>query len=298
MPDIADIHVNQPLTNLSLQYRNRGYVADGLFPVIPVKKDSDLYYVYGLEAFRSERTRRAPRTAAPVISWGVTTDTYSCEEHALSDRIDDAERRNADQPLNLDIDSVNILTDKLLLGMEQRVATLMQNTAVWANSAPSAGWDEATGTPIADIAAAVDSVIMMRPNTMVMSYPVYSALKQNAEILARMPSERGVINLSVLQDFFEIPRILVAEAIYDTAAEGKTAVMDYVWGDTVWIGYVAPTPGLRQASAGYCFRSQNMRVRKWREEAEHSDAVEVGYCQDEEVTCAELGVLLTNCLQA
>jgi hypothetical protein len=299
MPTIADIHQNQPLTNLSLQYRNSGYVADRLFPVLPVVKDSDLFYVYGKEAFRAEASRRAPRTAAPVISWGVSTDTYSADEHALSDRIDDAERRNADAPLNLDIDSVNILTDKLLLGMEQRVATLMTNVGVWANSSPSNGWDEAAGTPVKDVQDAVASIIMMRANSMVLSQSVYDALLQSADMLARIQyAERGVITLDLMKALFGVQNILVASAVYDTAAEGQTASMSYVWGDTVWIGYVSPTPGLRQASAGYVFRSKNMTVRKWREEAEHSDAIEVGYAQDEKVTCAELGVLLTNVLQA
>jgi hypothetical protein len=299
MPDIADIHVNRPLTNLSLQYRNSGYVADRLFPVIPVIKDSDTFYVYGKEAFRAEETRRAPRTAAPIISWGVTTDTYSCVEHALSDRIDDTERRNADQPLNLDVDSVNILTDKLLLGMEQRVAALMTNVGVWSNNSPSHGWDEASGTPVKDVQDAVASIIMMRANTMVMSQSVYDALLQSSDILARIQyAERGVVTLDLMKALFGVPNILVASAIYDTAAEGQTPSMSYVWNDTVWIGYVAPSPGLRQASAGYCFRSKGMTVRKWREEAQHSDAIEVGYCQSEEITCAELGVLLTNVLQA
>lgn len=299
MPDIKDIRlVNQALSNLSQQYRNREMIADEVFPVVPVRRDSDVYYVYGLESFKSERTRRAPRTAAPVISWGLTTATYAVQEHWLSDRIDDAERRNADAGLNLDFDSVQTLTDKLLLGREERVATLLTDTNNWTNDSPSNGWDEEAGTPIDDVRAAVAGIIMMRPNTMILPRPVFDALRHSKQILDRMPSERGLITLDILKDFFEMARILVAGAVHNTAAEGQTAVMDYVYGDSVWIGYVAPRPGLRQASAGYTFRSLPFTVRKWREEAEHSDALECGHADADVITAAGLGTLLTNVLQA
>ena len=41
MPELAEIHIDVALTNLSVAYINEDYVADRVFPVVPVEKRSD-----------------------------------------------------------------------------------------------------------------------------------------------------------------------------------------------------------------------------------------------------------------
>ena len=47
-PTISSVHTNRPLTNISIAWRQAAtdFVADRVFPIIPVQKQSDLYYVY------------------------------------------------------------------------------------------------------------------------------------------------------------------------------------------------------------------------------------------------------------
>ena len=47
-PGPGDVHVNRPLTNISLAYMQdaAAFVADSIFPAIPVMKQSDLYWEY------------------------------------------------------------------------------------------------------------------------------------------------------------------------------------------------------------------------------------------------------------
>ena len=102
MPELANVHTDAILSNISQKYSNAAYVGLQLLPVVPVKKESDKYYKYNSKAdrFRIPQTLRAPKTESKTVDWKVTTGTYQCEEHALNDLIDDRERDNADSFLS------------------------------------------------------------------------------------------------------------------------------------------------------------------------------------------------------
>ena len=47
-PTASDVHVNMPLTNISVAWmqNQQEFIADRVFPTVPVKHRSDRYYVY------------------------------------------------------------------------------------------------------------------------------------------------------------------------------------------------------------------------------------------------------------
>ena len=62
-PTLSAVHVNTPLTNLSVAYMQAAdlFVAHKVFPIVPVSKQSDLYYTYDKDDFRrSDAQVRAP----------------------------------------------------------------------------------------------------------------------------------------------------------------------------------------------------------------------------------------------
>lgn len=44
-PTARDVHIDGPLTGVSIAYRNEEYIADQVFPVVPVTKISDKFFV-------------------------------------------------------------------------------------------------------------------------------------------------------------------------------------------------------------------------------------------------------------
>lgn len=106
MPQVSEVHVDAALTNLSVGYRNPAFISDLLAPVVGVRKQFDRYYVYDSEreAFRSTNDRRAPGAEANEVDFSLSTDSYSCEDHALTSVIPDEERENADPPIQPSID--------------------------------------------------------------------------------------------------------------------------------------------------------------------------------------------------
>jgi len=295
MPDVENVHKDQILTNISVMYRNAAYVGTELMPIVPVKKKSDIYYIYNDKAdrFRIPKTLRAPKTESRTVDWKVTTDGYVCDEHALNDLIDDIERDNADSPLNLEVDTVEFLTDILQLGLEMRIKDILE--ANLSANAPSIKWDVYTdgSNPIGDIETgkdAIHAVIFKEPNVLLLGKAVYDKLKHHPNILERIKYvQKGVVTPDLMASVFEIEKVIVGKAGYNTAKEGKPESLSYLWGKNAILAYVEPKPGIKKFSLGYTFQSQPFQTRRARIEVKHSDWFEVGDIETEKMVCVACG---------
>ena len=73
IPSGPNAHVDVPLSNLAVSAFSTGeeeFIADQLFPMVTVDKQSDKYYIIEKGAFlRSEETLRAPKTQARRIAY-------------------------------------------------------------------------------------------------------------------------------------------------------------------------------------------------------------------------------------
>jgi len=59
-PTANQVHVDALLTNISIGYRNASYIADRLFPIVPVNKQSNIIPNYEQSHwFRNDALRRA-----------------------------------------------------------------------------------------------------------------------------------------------------------------------------------------------------------------------------------------------
>jgi hypothetical protein len=99
-PTTRDVHVDSVLTNISIAYRNPNYIADQVFPVVRVNKQSDLFFVYEKTAWlRNEAAYRAPGTMSQTADYGVTTASYFAMPWYINHILPDEVRDNADNPL-------------------------------------------------------------------------------------------------------------------------------------------------------------------------------------------------------
>ena len=300
MPEPENVHKDQILTNISIMYRNAAYVGTELMPIVPVKKKSDIYYIYDSKAdrFRIPKTLRAPRTESRTVDWKVTTDGYVCDEYALNDLIDDIERDNADKPLNLEVDTVEFITDILQLSLEMRIKDMLE--ASLSANAPDIKWDvynqetpDLDSDPIGDIETgkdAIHAVIFKEPNVLLLGKAVYDKLKHHPKILDRIKYvQKGVVTAELMASIFEVEKVMVGKAGYNTAKEGKPESLSYLWGKNAILAYVEPTPGIKKFSLGYTFQSQKLQTRRARIELKHSDWFEVGDIETEKMVCVACG---------
>src|ERR1017187_10148653 len=133
-PTLGDVHVNRPLTNLSIGFvqDQSDFVAGQVFPSIPVNNRSDVYFVYNRgDVFRNNRQKRAPGTPAASGGYKLTTQTYVADVWSLKKVIDDQIRANSDAPLQPDRDATYWLTQQALVNRDVNWVAAYFTTGVW-----------------------------------------------------------------------------------------------------------------------------------------------------------------------
>ncbi len=316
-PTPGDVHVNRPLTNISIAYlqSQEDFVASKVFPNIPVMKQSDSYFTYPKgQWFRSDSQKRGLSQESAGTGYTVSTDTYRCAVDALHKDIDDQLRANADQPISLDKEAALIVAQQMLLRKELDWAAAYFTTGLWTGSTtgtdivPGTKWDASGSTPIAELRAQISSVKKntgFRPNKLVLAEDVWTALQDNADFLDRISvDQRKIVTKDLLAAVLEISDVVVAGAVQNTALEGATASMDWVMTDDALLLYANPNPSIMQPSAGYTFSWKGylgagvdgMRTKRFRMEQINSDRVETEMAYNMKLVAADLGAFFNGCL--
>lgn len=310
---ISTVHVAAVLTNVSQSYRNSGYIADRLFPVVPVAKETGVFFVYGKDSFKRIKTERALGAVSEEYDFGLTTDTYQCDEYSLLSVLDNRILKNQDSPLDLQVDTTEQLVDAIMLDWEKRVATLVGTAANFASDhtvdLSSVGvtrqWDAASETMQKDVQDGIRVVrrsIGKWPNTIVISPDVAEVMSRDSDILDQVKYTHAELLVNDAAGGYLLPprlwglEVLVPTVVENTANLGQTESMSDVWSDQVLICYVEPRPGIKKCSIGYTFRAQNFITNVIEVPLRKSRAVEVSTVQDEKVVAYDAGYLIDDVL--
>ncbi len=318
-PTAGDVHVNTPLTNISIAYLQSAdnFVATRVFPNIPVTKQSDRYYTYDRGEFnRDEMKERAPGTESAGGSYSLdNTPTYFCKVQAFHKDVPDQIRGNADAVLNLDNEATEYVTHKALIKREKLWVDKFFKDTIWSvdiagvASGPTGPqvlhWSLDTGDPIKDIRTGKTNRLQdtgFESNTLIMGKQVWDAIIDHPDIVDRIkygqtPGNPAIANVEALMKLFELERIFVMKAIENTAAEGATAAHAFIGGKHALLCYVAPSPGIMTPSAGYTFSwtgwmgagVEGNRIKRFRIEKLESDRVEIQMSFDQKLVAADCG---------
>lgn len=323
-PTPGDVHVNRPLTNISVAYvqDSAAFIADKVFPNIPVDKQSNTYFIYGRGEFnRDEMQERAPATESVGGGYNVSPDgLYYARKYSFHKDIPDEVRANADEPLAPDRDTTIYLTNKAMIRREKIFVNTYFKSGVWTvdwtgvASGPTGQqklhWSDAASDPIKDIKAAKTEQLRMtgfEPNTLTLGRPVWDALTEHPDIVDRIkygqtPGAPAIATRATLAALFEVGQILVANAVENTAVEGVAESSAFIAGKHALLAYVTPTPGLMTPTAGYTFSWKGLygasdlgtRIRTFRMEQLDSDRVEIDMCMDMRRVSTDLGTFFSG----
>jgi len=320
-PTIGDVHVDRPLTNLSVAWiqSQTDFVAARVFPVVGVAARSDLYYEYDRgDWMRIVAEKRAPGTPSAGGGYTVSTSSYFADRFSIHQDVDDLTRANADSPLAPDSDATQWVSEQMLRLREQEWATKYFAASVWTNeqdgvaAAPGANeflrWDLGGSTPIDDVnaqALAMAELTGFKPNGIVTTPAVWNALRNHADIIERIKyTQTGIVSAQLLATLFEVQDFHVAWGISNTATEGATDAFSFLLGKHMLLYYAAPSPGLRQPSAGYTFAwtglqgasaaGDGVRIKRFRIEENESDRIEADMAWDQKLVALDLGVFFAT----
>lgn len=318
-PTPGDVHVNAPLTNISVAYMQNpaNFVAGRVFPNVPVSKQSDRYYTYDRGDFnRDDMEIRAPGTESAGGGYGIdNTPTYFANVWALHKDVHDQVRSNTDAALDPDREATEFLSHKALIRKEKLFVSKYFTGGIWTSdydgvsASPGAGqvlqWNDAASTPVQDVKNAADAIQLLtgfRPNKLVLGRPVMTALGEHPDIIDRIKYTSGndrpaIVTASALAALFEVEEVLVTSAIENTAAEGLTNTHAWIGGKKAGLFYAAPSPGLMTPTAGYTFswsgfmgaQALGTRIKRFRMEHLESDRVEIQMAMDMKLVSADLG---------
>ena len=331
-PTRGDVHVNRPLTNISIAYIQKAvdFVADKVFPNIPVMKQSDRYFKYTKDYwFRTGAKKRGPGTESAGSGFAIdNTPTYFCDVWSHHIDIDDQTRSNADQPLDLDRDGTLFVTQNLLIRREIQFMSSFMTTGIWTGFKVAGTaydfdlttqnriqWDLTTinqstseDTPMSQIdflKSQIKSQTGFEPNTLVVSQDVFYALRNNLSVLDRIKyTQKGIVTAELLASLFGVEKFLVAGAVLNSADEGAAGNFAFMSSNQALLVYANPSPSILQPSGGYTFGWQGLfgaggqgnRVKTFRIEPRESDRIEGEMAFAMVQTGADLGVLLTSVL--
>lgn len=270
MPTMQNAHIDRALTNTSVAYMQdaSAFIADKVFPIVKVKRQSDVFYIYNKGDFmRDEAQVRGAATESAGGDYGVeASDPYYCRKHAFHKDVTPEERANYDEPLNADTDATDFVTQKMLIRREMEWATKFFKAGIWGREISGAAakgdntavyWNQPTSDPIGDVTGAgvqMASETGYKPNTLVLSPFVFNALKNHEDILDRIKyTQKGIVTADLLATLFEVQNVYVAWSVVNSATKNAKDNIGFIMGKHALLCYSAPTPALKKPSAGYIF---------------------------------------------
>jgi len=271
-PNISQVHVDAILTNASVAYIQSAdnFIATKVFPVVPVDKQSNLYFKYTKEDwFRDDATVRADGAEAATSGYGLSTDSYYANVYAIKKAVGDQTMANFDNPLDPLRDASKFTAQLIMNRMEQQFVTDFVKTGVWGTdyagvSGTPTGlqfkqWsDLANSDPINDVEtwkAKILSTTGFEPNKLVLGYDVYQTLRNHPDVIDRVKyTGRDVPDTAYLAQLFGLDEVLVAKAVKNTANEGATGAFSFTFGKSAILVHAPANPGLLIPSAGYSFQ--------------------------------------------
>lgn len=320
-PTQSDLHINVPLTNVSVAYMQKAdaFISTKVFPRVPVSKQSDLYWKYSKSDWRrTDVQKRAPGTESAGIGWKVDTGTYFAHVYAVHKDVDDQVRSNADSFWQLDKDSTLFVTNQLMLKRDIDWNAAFFTTNVWADEQAGGtdfdGWADVASDPIVQFSNLQTAFIKNsgnKANTLVLGANAITVLKNHPDIIDRIKyTQRGVVTTDLLASLFDVEQILVSYATKtdvleqgDAREQDADATYDFISDpDSALLCYSPKSPSLMTPAAGYTFtwngyaagNNYGIRMSNFRMEHIRADRIEGEMTYDMRVVSPDMGVFLTN----
>lgn len=266
----SDITADQLLTEVSIAYYNdnRDGFAHTIFPSVPVDEETGRYFEFSRdELLRTDAQKRRPKSPFARKDLGVTQRTYTCEQTALEIPLGDEESGTAASPLDEQAMAV-ALTEDLVISRELDFWStyITPTSGVWGayedGSNDFVQWNANTGTRILQNVDAWHDAVKQgcgfKANTILMSKDVFNAARNDSAVKSAIfgggtVGAPSLITASLMAQIFDVDRVVVADAVYNSAAEGLSYSGGFFGTERFWIGYVSPTPSKLSPSAGYSF---------------------------------------------
>ncbi|MBT5305999.1 MAG: hypothetical protein HOL31_13085 [Candidatus Scalindua sp.] len=291
-PQHSDIHVDKPLSNLSIVLTNPAFKALELYPEFFVKNESDKYYVYkNREGLSRLNVKRADGTESNTFDFKPTTESYICQEQALHKILTDRKMNNADSPTRLRANAVRLIQSFIDLDHEFDVMDEVSSLAGLTGSTPAVKWNAGSGTINieGDLDTAKQSILDESgavANKVLFNDQIKDVVKKDSTLrnLIRYTiqgdgGQRLLVDGELPPVMFNL-KIVVAASRYNTAQLGQTPSISRIWDSRAIVGFVDPSPGEESRTLGLTFTVRGAgvgsgTVKTWRDNPKSGTVYEI-----------------------
>ena len=306
LPTVNDVvPVNPVLTNLSIGFKNEGYLWDQIAPTLEVSQKTGSYFIYTRDYWmrRMEGAERAPEGDYTRIDYGVTTATYKTNEYGFEKLLGDVTKEASMTAEDLEVVDTEFLTHMLQLELEKQAAAAFFVTGVWGTSTTLAGGDQwsdfANSDPIADADTAIRTIRRntgRKPTDLFVGLLGWEKLKDHPLLLDKYKhSQVGVLTQDLVAKALGIERVVVGESVENTAAENATYVGADIWTDNaLWVIRDNPRLGAAIGAMHLIWNEKGnvpWAVESYREERPRSNVTRIFTHSDPIIPSSQSGYL-------
>jgi len=312
----SSVHLDQPLTNLTLAFAQdqSNFIADKVFPVVGVERQSDKFYIYDRDNMNrtGDVKALAPRTEVNRIGMSISNSSYYTDVFGLGMDFDQQTLANEDAALDIRSAGAQTLATRLMIHREEQFATNFFSAGIWGSqTTPANLWSDYTNsTPIQDVTTARRTMQLksggFKPNCMVVGKEVRDILINHPKILARLNGGSTVSNPALITDaklaeIFEVESFYVMEAVKNDSVEGVAESNSFIGGKHALLIHGPKGAGLMTPAAGLTFAWNNVpgannlgiTVESFSDDAlkrqQVAEHIQVKMAYDMQVTGADLG---------
>ncbi len=252
----SSVHYDRPLSDFSIKVvqEDSAFKAGKILSNFNSKHRQDMFYFYEPAYFMINQVKeRAEGTEAAKAKYGVSRKPYATKVYALKQPVTDETVANADKPIDrIYEDATAFVVRQFLLHKEQVFAASVlkgggtwstewtgQDAAITSGNGIVAGakfqqFHKPTSKPLDVLDEAMETIQLksgLRPNTMVMTRQVFTALKRNSTIKTtklytnpNSASDDAVLDTIASHLGLSPSRIFVLDAVQQ--GTGKIAAVD------------------------------------------------------------------------
>ncbi len=251
----SGLNANNVLTGFAIRYAldRNDLIADKVFKPMPVTEDTGRYTTFGRDNLRAEDDSMGPKGIAKEVTSTANLDgTFNIKDYGLKEFLAEKQLRltpkgNRQMVINQVVQGV---MDRVLIQKEKRAAAALFNGTTFSGFTAALAAGDRFNNPASDpyeiIQSYVDSVTLYTPTRnlkLIMGHAVYSAMRSNANLIARTRNDAlRILDKKTLLSLFEdmgVDDILVGSASENTSDEGQTTQTNArIWGKGLVIGYI------------------------------------------------------------
>ena len=279
--DYSRLMVAELQSNMILDYQQdqTAFVADRWVPLAPMKT------IAGLIGKMDKENKFTPRAATwrpgTIPATGAvkvgTPISFACQRYAFQSNLTDDIPFVADEVYNIEVATTRLVSDVLQLNKELIIKDALFKAGVWGIDLTGDNYSETwapgevtTGETFRrfndsdsdplnlfkDLRLAIKQKIGVKPNTILMGEQVYEALRLNPTLISLYRNPQGAeevptkLNERMIAQALDVDpnNFIVAGAMYNKAQPGGTVDLDWIFGKSIWYGFVEQ-PGMYKTFA-------------------------------------------------